>query len=632
MQNGFYRGPRAGRDRLLDRDGQVPARLPGAYRCVRLRDRHRRRPLRRRRTASRAPPTRSPPSAGGSAARPAKPTAAAATWMRRSPSAPLKRFVTDQFGPETGDYALLPRGQQRRACCRPTAAITSAWRWSARAFPASPWRTTWCSIGYKVTVFEADAEPGGMLTVGVPVFRLPRELVRHEINAILSLGVELKCNMRLGRDFTIAGLRARRLQGHLPGHRPAQGPQAAAARRRRRRRHRRHGFSARLQRRQAAAAGQAHRGDRRRQRGLRRGAFGRAPARRAHGLRRGPFGPAHERRQGSPRGLPGKPRGDAGRRDRSASRAPRKASACTTSAARAKSCAKTARSRRCARCAAPRCSTRSGRFNPAFDESHIEDIPADSVIFAIGQTSDLRSSSPADGVETRARPDQGEPRDLPDHRARCLRLRRHRARRAPVHRRHRLGADRRPLHARFPARHAHRRGGAQAVDARGLHHGRGLERDPRARIRRSLESDRRAASLEIVEESYRRSRSAPPGVALPALQRQHGLRHLHLRGLQRLRGRLPGEPDPPGGPEQADRGRRSGWRRPSRSSATSARLPPEELDQLGGVMMKDETTCIRCAMCASRCPTHAITMKQFDFYRECVTRAARPTPRWPYRA
>ena len=46
-----------------------------------------------------------------------------------------------------------------------------------------------------------------MLTAGVPVFRLPRELVRHEIDAILSLGVELKCNMRLGRDFTIAGLR-----------------------------------------------------------------------------------------------------------------------------------------------------------------------------------------------------------------------------------------------------------------------------------------------------------------------------------------------------------------------------------------------------------------------------------------
>src|SRR5208283_3638794 len=61
--------------------------------------------------------------------------------------------------------------------------------------------------GYKVTVFESDAEPGGMLTAGVPVFRLPRELVRHEIDAILSLGVELKCNTRLGRDFTLSDLR-----------------------------------------------------------------------------------------------------------------------------------------------------------------------------------------------------------------------------------------------------------------------------------------------------------------------------------------------------------------------------------------------------------------------------------------
>ena len=48
-------------------------------------------------------------------------------------------------------------------------------------------------------------------------------------------------------------------------------------------------------------------------------------------------------------------------------------------------------------------------------------------------------------------------------------------------------------------------------------------------------------------------------------------------------------------------------------------MPAEVLDSLGGVMMKDEKTCIRCAMCATRCPTHAITMKHFDFHRECVT-------------
>jgi len=36
-------------------------------------------------------------------------------------------------------------------------------------------------------------------------------------------------------------------------------------------------------------------------------------------------------------------------------------------------------------------------------------------------------------------------------------------------------------------------------------------------------------------------------------------------------------------------------------------------------MLKDEATCIRCAMCASRCPTHAILMKRFEHYKECVS-------------
>jgi formate dehydrogenase beta subunit len=58
-------------------------------------------------------------------------------------------------------------------------------------------------------------------------------------------------------------------------------------------------------------------------------------------------------------------------------------------------------------------------------------------------------------------------------------------------------------------------------------------------------------------------------------------------------------------------------------------LTPEDLDALGGVMMKDETTCIRCAMCATRCPTHAITMKHFQFTRECVTVPA-PNPKVLY--
>jgi NADPH-dependent glutamate synthase beta subunit-like oxidoreductase len=59
-------------------------------------------------------------------------------------------------------------------------------------------------------------------------------------------------------------------------------------------------------------------------------------------------------------------------------------------------------------------------------------------------------------------------------------------------------------------------------------------------------------------------------------------------------------------------------------------MPADDLDAMGAVMLKDETTCIRCAMCASRCPTHAITMQRFEFYRECVTIQA-PNPRIKYR-
>jgi ferredoxin len=49
------------------------------------------------------------------------------------------------------------------------------------------------------------------------------------------------------------------------------------------------------------------------------------------------------------------------------------------------------------------------------------------------------------------------------------------------------------------------------------------------------------------------------------------------------------------------------------------RMPSAEKDELGGIMIKDESTCIRCSLCATRCPTHAITMQKFEFYRECIS-------------
>jgi NADPH-dependent glutamate synthase beta subunit-like oxidoreductase len=62
--------------------------------------------------------------------------------------------------------------------------------------------------GYAVTVFEAGAEPGGMMRFGIPEYRLPRSLLRAEIDKILSLGVTLKLDTPLTRDFGLAALRA----------------------------------------------------------------------------------------------------------------------------------------------------------------------------------------------------------------------------------------------------------------------------------------------------------------------------------------------------------------------------------------------------------------------------------------
>ncbi len=62
-------------------------------------------------------------------------------------------------------------------------------------------------LGYEVTVFEAAAEPGGMMRFGIPEYRLPRTLIREEIQKILSLGVTLKSGTPLTPVFGLAELR-----------------------------------------------------------------------------------------------------------------------------------------------------------------------------------------------------------------------------------------------------------------------------------------------------------------------------------------------------------------------------------------------------------------------------------------
>jgi NADPH-dependent glutamate synthase beta subunit-like oxidoreductase/Pyruvate/2-oxoacid:ferredoxin oxidoreductase delta subunit len=61
-------------------------------------------------------------------------------------------------------------------------------------------------LGYPVTVFEAMPVPGGMMAIGIPEYRLPREVLRAEIDRILGLGVELQLDRAMGRDFSLADL------------------------------------------------------------------------------------------------------------------------------------------------------------------------------------------------------------------------------------------------------------------------------------------------------------------------------------------------------------------------------------------------------------------------------------------
>ena len=62
-------------------------------------------------------------------------------------------------------------------------------------------------LGYQVTVFDAAPVAGGQLTTGIPGFRLPKEIVQQEIEAILQLGVELQLNSPIGQDRSLADLR-----------------------------------------------------------------------------------------------------------------------------------------------------------------------------------------------------------------------------------------------------------------------------------------------------------------------------------------------------------------------------------------------------------------------------------------
>ena len=62
-------------------------------------------------------------------------------------------------------------------------------------------------LGFKAVVFETEPVPAGMLAVGIPAYRLPREVIEKEVDVIRALGVEIRCGVTIGKDISFADLR-----------------------------------------------------------------------------------------------------------------------------------------------------------------------------------------------------------------------------------------------------------------------------------------------------------------------------------------------------------------------------------------------------------------------------------------
>jgi NADH-quinone oxidoreductase subunit F len=107
----------------------------------------------------------------------------------------LKRFITDSVDPSTYKPLREVGGKDT-----PKIAVVGAG-------PAGLSAAHNLSLmGYRITLLEADPEPGGMLMSCIPAYRLPREVLRKEIAALIDDSIDLKCNTVLGKDFTLDDL------------------------------------------------------------------------------------------------------------------------------------------------------------------------------------------------------------------------------------------------------------------------------------------------------------------------------------------------------------------------------------------------------------------------------------------
>ncbi len=112
----------------------------------------------------------------------------------------LKRFLTERYGPESR-HPLESRRKPIAKLPYRVAVIGSGPVGLSAAHDLA-------LLGYRVTIFEAASVAGGMLRLGIPEYRLPRGVIDAQIREILEIGdITLELNRAAGRDFTIASLK-----------------------------------------------------------------------------------------------------------------------------------------------------------------------------------------------------------------------------------------------------------------------------------------------------------------------------------------------------------------------------------------------------------------------------------------
>ncbi len=116
----------------------------------------------------------------------------------------LKRFVTEQFGPEKGDGAAWEKVTATPETDRPQS-VGIVGGGPAGMAAAHDLRR----LGYHVSVYEATDKLGGAMWLGIPEYRLDRDVLAGDIQAIVDLGVDVHTDTRMGRDVTLAQLRDR---------------------------------------------------------------------------------------------------------------------------------------------------------------------------------------------------------------------------------------------------------------------------------------------------------------------------------------------------------------------------------------------------------------------------------------